>query len=143
MFIPYSSFAFETLNHIVMQKHFKLKHVALLLSLLMPVVWCEANNLGLMDGFSNINIKEGNVQGTPRGDGIQASINDHYLTVVFTENLGQVSIEISTATGNYVQADSCITPNGLQFYIPIAGDYIVTFTLPNGDEYYGEFTVAD
>ena len=63
--------------------------------------------------------------------------------MVFTENLGQVAIKITTATGGYVQADSCITPNGLQFYIPIAGDYIVTFTLPNGDEYYGEFTVAD
>lgn len=23
------------------------------------------------------------------------------------------------------------------------GDYIITFTLPNGDEYYGEFTVSD
>ena len=31
----------------------------------------------------------------------------------------------------------------IQFYIPLAGDYIVNFTLPNGDEYYGEFTVTD
>jgi hypothetical protein len=34
-------------------------------------------------------------------------------------------------------------PNDLQIYIPNTGDYIVTFTLPNGDEYYGEFTVTD
>ena len=27
--------------------------------------------------------------------------------------------------------------------IPNTGDYIVTFTLPNGDEYYGEFTVTN
>ena len=45
--------------------------------------------------------------------------------------------------GGYVQTDSCLTPNGLQFYIPNTGDYIVNFTLPNGDEYYGEFTVTD
>ena len=65
------------------------------------------------------------------------------LTVVFTENLGEVVVEISTATGGNVQIDSCPTPNGLMFYIPFAGDYIITFTLPNGDEYYGEFTVTD
>ena len=29
-----------------MQKHFNLKHVALLLGLLMLAVWCGANNLG-------------------------------------------------------------------------------------------------
>lgn len=74
---------------------------------------------------------------------IVPSINEHYLTVAFTENLGQVAVEITTATGGYVQTSSCLTPNGLQFYIPLAGDYIVTFTLPNGDEYYGEFTVTD
>lgn len=27
--------------------------------------------------------------------------------------------------------------------IPAAGSYIVNFTLPNGDEYYGEFEVTD
>jgi hypothetical protein len=32
---------------------------------------------------------------------------------------------------------------GIANHIPLAGDYIVTFTLPNGDEYYGEFTVTD
>jgi hypothetical protein len=35
------------------------------------------------------------------------------------------------------------TPNGYQYYIPNTGDYIVTFTLENGDVYYGEFTVTD
>ena len=74
---------------------------------------------------------------------ITPTINGHVLTVVFNENLGQVAIEITTATGDNVQTDSCFTPNGLQFYIPLAGDHIVTFTLPNGDEYYGEFTVTD
>ena len=38
---------------------------------------------------------------------------------------------------------SVLTPNGMQFYILNVGNYIVTFTLPNGDEYYGEFTVTE
>ena len=65
------------------------------------------------------------------------------LTVVFTENLGQVAVEVTTALGGNVECLSITTPNGLQIYIPNTGDYIVTFTLPNGDEYYGEFTVTD
>ena len=81
--------------------------------------------------------------GSEKGNSILATLNSHILMVVFTENLGEVVVEISTATGGYVQTDSCLTPNGLQFYIPLAGDYIVNFTLPNGDEYYGEFTVTD
>lgn len=115
----------------------------MLIGLFLPTAWCSANSSYLMDGHSNILIKEGNVQSSPKGSTIQASIDGHMLTVAFTENLGEVTVEITTSTGNYVQVDSCLTPNGLMFYIPLAGDYIVTFTLPNGDEYYGEFTVTD
>jgi hypothetical protein len=70
-----------------MQKHVNLKHVALLLGLLLTAVWCGANEIGLKDGFSNINIKEGNVQDLPRGYAIQASINGHYLTVDFAQRI--------------------------------------------------------
>ena len=126
-----------------MQKHFNLKHVALLLGLLMFAVWCGAKNLGSMDGFSNIIIKEGNVHSSPKGSTIQATIDGHTLTVVFTENLGQVSVEITTATGANVEYLWVYTPNGIQTYLPLNGDYVITFTLPNGDEYYGEFTVTD
>ena len=126
-----------------MQKYVNLKHVALLLGLLLPAVWCGARAFGSMDGHSHINIKEGNVQGLPKGSTIHAAINGHLLMVTFTENLGQVAVEVTTATGSPVDATLTITPNGVQFYIPLAGDYIVTFTLPNGDEYYGEFTVTD
>lgn len=125
-----------------MQK-LNLKQLVLLLGLLLPAVWCGANSTNLMDGLSHILIMEGNTHNTPKGSSIQATIEGHYLTVVFTENLGQVAIEINTSTGGYVQVDSCMTPNGLQFYIPLAGDYIVNFTLPDGDEYYGEFTVEE
>jgi len=96
-----------------------------------------------MDGYEPIPVKEAAVQSSPRGSSIQASINGHSLMVTFTENLGQVAVEITTAAGASVDCASTITPNGLQFSIPNAGDYIITFTLPNGDEYYGEFTVTD
>ena len=124
-------------------RHVKIKQFILLLGLLLPTVWSGANGTISFDGYSHILIKEGIVQGTPKGSAIQASINGHILTVAFTENLGEVDIKITTSTGSNVQLDSCLTPNGIQFIIPLAGDYIVTFTLPNGDEYYGEFTVID
>ena len=63
--------------------------------------------------------------------------------MTFTENLGQVTIDISTATGLSVDFISSPTPNGVMFYIPSTGSYVVTFTLPNGDQYYGEFEVTD
>ena len=36
-----------------MQKRVNLKHVALLLGLLLPTVWCGAISLGSMDGYSH------------------------------------------------------------------------------------------
>lgn len=124
-------------------RHLKIKQFILLCGLFLPTVWCGANDTISFDGLSHIEIKEGIVQGAPKGSTIQASVNGHMLTVAFTENLGEVAVEITSTAGGYVQADSCLTPNGLMFYIPFAGDYIITFTLPNGDEYYGEFTVTD
>ena len=35
------------------------------------------------------------------------------------------------------------TPNGYNAYIHHAGSYVVTFTLGNADEYYGEFDVIE
>ena len=81
--------------------------------------------------------------GTDKSGSIVPSIYDHVLSVVFNDNLGQVAVEVSTASGAQVDCLSVLTPNGLQVYIPNAGNYIVTFTLSNGDEYYGEFTITD
>lgn len=83
------------------------------------------------------------VSGSDRSNSIISTLDGHVLTVVFNENLGQVAVEVSTASGAQVDCLSVLTPNGLQVYIPNAGNYIVTFTLPNGAEYYGEFEVWD
>ena len=114
-----------------------------MLGLMSPAIWCIASNINSMDGHSVIVIKEGNVQGTPKGSAINASIDGHTLTVTFTESLGQVAIEISTVSGAQVTYTTMSTPNGYMYYISLTGDYIITITLPNGDEYYGEFTVTD
>ena len=95
------------------------------------------------DGYSQIQVKEANVQGIPKGSSIQASINGHWLSVVFLENLGQVNIEVTTIDNNEVLIESTPTPNGVNIYIAATGNFIVTFTLPNGDEYYGEFEISD
>ena len=126
-----------------MQKFKKIKQSFMLASLMMASAWCVANNLGAADGYSDITVKEAGVQGAPKGSSIHASIDGHLLMVTFSENLGQVVVEVTTASGGQVDSTSTLTPNGIQIYIPLAGDYIVTFTLPNGDEYYGEFTVTD
>ena len=87
--------------------------------------------------------KHVNVGGVDKSLSIIIALDDHVLTVSFSENLGQVAIEITTATGALVDCTSLLTPNGIQYYLPNVGDYIVTFTLSDGDEYYGEFTVTD
>ena len=127
----------------------KLAKLVLMLCLTLSGTLCFASGLAGTENEKGddgipIELIKNSSHGSPeKGNSILASLNSHMLMVVFTENLGEVVVEISTATGGYVQTDSSLTPNGLQFYIPLAGDYIVNFTLPNGDEYYGEFTITD
>ena len=124
-------------------KHKKLKLIVLLVGLLLPTIRGGASHFFSFDGYSNITIKEGSVHSDPKGSSIQASIDGHVLTVVFLENLGQVSIEISRVPTGETQIQSTHTPDGVEFYIFSTGNFIVTFTLPNGDEYYGEFSVTE
>ena len=124
-------------------QHTRIKQFVLLAGLLLTTAWCGANSTVLSNGYSHIQIKEAQVEGAPKGSSIQASIDGHTLTIVFTENLGQVAVEVTTASGVAVECLTLYTPNGLQMYVSLAGDYIVTFTLPNGDVYYGEFTVTN
>ena len=96
-----------------------------------------------MDGYSAIQIKETSESGAPRANSILASINGHTLTVTFTENLGNVQIDITTASGGAVSYGHVWTPDSYIAYITNTGSYVVTITLENGDEYYGEFEVTD
>ena len=126
---------------------YKLKEMILLLCLILSGALCYAHGEARMtekeDGIT-IDVIEASSCSTPsKGNSIIPTINGHVLTVVFNENLGQVSVEVSTAAGATVECLSVLTPNGLQVYIPNAGDYIITFTLSNGDVYAGEFTVTD
>lgn len=106
-------------------------------------LWCFASSFALFDGHNNVSIKVAHAQSVPKTNSIQASINGHLLSVVFLENLGDVIIEITTNSGAPVETLDCVTPNGMSFYIYDTGSYIVTFYLPNGDEYYGEFDVTN
>ena len=124
-------------------RHVKIKQFVLLLGLMISTIGGNAVEANLVDDHSKITIMQGNVQGVPKGSTIQASINGHTLTVMFSENIGQVAVEITTTDGATVNCLSTMTPTGFQCYIPNEGDYIVTFTLSTGDEYYGEFTVTD
>ena len=98
--------------------------MVLMLLLVLSGAWCYAGGAARTgnekgnDGTSILVIERTSHSSSEKGMAIHASIDGHYLTVVFTENLGQVAIEITTANGGYVQVDSCMTPNGLQFYIP-------------------------
>ena len=126
-----------------MQKH-NLKIIVLLLGLLLLTIGYQAKGINLTDGHSHINVKEACVQSTPKGSTIQASIDGHYLSVTFTQNIGNVTMELDKVSGPMIFSYPPVeTPDSFQFYISQTGDYIITFTLSNGDEYYGEFTVTD
>ena len=125
-------------------RYTKIKQFILLLGLMMPTIWCDAIDTNFTDGHSHINVKESHVQGTPRGTSIQASLDGHWLTVTFTQDIGTLTMGLETASGSEIFNYSWVaTPDCYQFYLQQTGDYIITFTLPNGDEYYGEFTITD
>ena len=125
----------------------RIKETILMLSFLLLGTLSYAHSAStteqIGDGIPIEVIEKAVYGGMDKSNSIIPTLNGHMLTVVFTENLGQVAVEVTTALGGAVECLSITTPNGLQIYIPNTGDYIVTFTLPNGDEYYGEFTVTD
>lgn len=127
---------------------YKLKEMILMLCFILSGALCYAHGEARMENEREkgilVEIKDSTgLSGLDKSNTITALINGHVLSVTFSENLGQVSVEVATVTGVSVQCLSVLTPNGLQVYIPNAGNYIVTFMLSNGDEYYGEFTVMD
>ena len=125
----------------------KVTKLVLMLCLVLSGALCYASGAARTevkgDETPSIAIIKANCGGTDKSGSIVPTLNGHVLTIVFTENLGQVAVEITTASGVPVENLWTYTPNGIQTYLSLAGDYIITFTLPNGDEYYGEFTVTD
>jgi hypothetical protein len=115
----------------------------LLISLLLLTITRSVFAMAPDKSQDGIPIKKSSVQHVPKDSSIQASINGHVLTVTFTENLGTVQVEITTATGGTVDYGHIWTPDSYIAYITNTGSYVVTITLPNGDEYYGEFDVTD
>ena len=116
------------------------KRIFFILSLLGTIVPSCANNLALED---NLPLLAYNQSGNDKSSSIIASINGHYLTVAFTESLGEVSIEIQNTSGIPLDVSIMDTPSGRQIYIPLAGSYILIIKLENGDEYHGNFEVSD
>ena len=130
-------------NISIMMRISEIKRFVLMLGFLLPTLWGNALGTVSIDGFSHITIHGTTVQGNPRTNSILASINGHTLTVTFLENLGNVQIDITTATGGAVSYGHVWTPDSYIAYITNTGSYVVTITLENGDEYYGEFEVTD
>ena len=94
----------------------KINQFIFLLVLMLPAAWCYASTANSPDGESHIEVKVSHVQSIPKGSTIQATIDGHTLTVVFTENLGQVAVEVSSASGTSVHYSLTPTPNGVQVY---------------------------
>lgn len=128
---------------------FKLRQMILMLCFILSGALCYASGEARTENVKGDEVPievieiSSSTSGLRRGSSIIPTLNGHVLTVVFSENLGQVSVEVTTAAGATVECLSVLTPNGLQVYIPNAGNYIVTFTLSNGDVYAGEFTVTE
>lgn len=125
----------------------KVTKLVLMLCLVLSGALCYAHGAARTekkgDGVPIQLIESMSASSSDKSSAIRTTIDAHMLTVVFNENLGQVAIEITTASGVTVENLWVHTPNGLQTYLSQTGDYIITFTLSNGDEYYGEFTVTD
>ncbi|MBQ8957980.1 MAG: hypothetical protein IJ057_05705 [Bacteroidales bacterium] len=125
----------------------ELKQMILMLCLILSGAFCYANSTvgkgNEKDGRPvSIELKESTgASSLDKSNAISPIINGHVLTVVFSESLRQVTVEVATISGASVQCFSVFTPNGLPVYIPNTGNHIVTFTLSNGDVYAGEFTV--
>ena len=103
-------------------RNVKIKQFALLLGLMLPTALCNANDNRVLDGHNTILVKGAHVENTPKGNSIHASINGHVLTVYFSENLGQVAIEVTTAAGTPMDCLSTQTPTGVNLYVPHAGE---------------------
>lgn len=123
----------------------KLKLLILLATLLLMVAVSQASE-GLINQTDNVPITVtagAQHSGDDKSGSMLAYINGHTLTIAFTENLGEVSIEVQNGDGIPVDLSIMDTPTGFMTYIPLAGRYTLIIKLEDGDEYFGEFEVED
>ncbi len=123
----------------------KLKLSFLLVMLSLSIVFCYAKCISTSQTeHVPISLKaEAQHSGNDRSGSMLANINGHTLTIAFTENLGEVSIEVQNGDGVPVDLSIMDTPTGFMTYIPLAGRYTLIIKLEDGDEYFGEFEVDD
>ena len=119
------------------------KRIILIVFMLGVISLGNANNTVTEDKLTVHANTENGDEKTNVAESIFADISGHKLTVAFSQNLGEVSIDISTASGATISCLSVQTPTGYHYFVQNAGSYVITFTLPNGDKYYGEFEVTD
>ena len=123
----------------------KLKLTTLLFMLSFLIVSSHAANISIIqtENVPVVMTAETQHSGDDKSGSMNVSINGHYLTVAFTESLGEVSIEVQNTSGIPLDVSIMDTPSGRQIYIPSAGSYILIIKLENGDEYHGSFEVSD
>ena len=125
-------------------KNLILAFCCLSFSISMAVAHTQQTYNDLNDGVPIIVLRDIVYTELERSSVIQASIDGHFLTVTFTQDIGTLAMGLDKVSGPVIfNYPSVQTPDCYQFYLPLTGDYIITFTLANGDEYYGEFTVTD
>ena len=123
----------------------KLKLTTLLFMLSFLIVSSHAANISIIqtENVPVVMTAETQHSGDDKSGSMNVSINGHYLTVAFTESLGEVSIEVQNTSGIPLDVSIMDTPSGRQIYIPSAGSYILIIKLENGDEYHGNFEVSE
>ena len=123
----------------------KLKLTTLLFMLSLLIVSSHAANISIIqtENVPVVMTAETQHSGDDKSGSMNVSINGHYLTVAFTESLGEVSIEVQNTSGIPLDVSIMDTPSGRQIYIPSAGSYILIIKLENGDEYHGNFEVSE
>ncbi len=123
----------------------KLKLTTLLFMLSFLIVSSHAANISIIqtENVPVVMTAETQHSGDDKSGSMLANINGHTLTIAFTENLGEVSIEVQNGDGVPVDLSIMDTPTGFMTYIPLAGRYTLIIKLEDGDEYFGEFEVED
>ena len=93
----------------------KSKLFLLLLGMILPITFYEASASCLLNRDHPIQIKEAHVSSTPKGSTIQASIDGHYLSVTFTQDIGTLTMELDKVSGPMFFSYPVITPDSYQF----------------------------